>query len=190
MAKVTEKTTETKGAIVETTIVSDSKETSGLTKEGKVFLDLYLSRKDAGKTLSNVAAGLRALKSEETRVFWGKYAILTTGFGGTECYKAPAFDKKIFEERLKALGWKFSRFPTAQKVHAKKHGLPFGTIEKAFLDQEEASRAAAKKEKEIPKFPFADDTLKDILRHVSDEIPLGLVLESFSRAVKARFAEM
>lgn len=171
-------------------IVEESAQSFRLTKEGQKFLSLYSARKDAGKDLARVGQGLRALKSAETKAFWAEYAVLSTGFGGTEVFKAPAFDKAIFEERLKALGWPYKRFPTAQKIHAKKHGLVFGECEKAFLDQEEAARAAAKKEKPVPEFSFAEETIKDVLSFVSDDNPAGIVLESLAKQIRKKLADM
>lgn len=179
-----------KGIVEETGQAPQAPQAPRLTKAGQAFLSLYNARKDAGKDLARVGQGLRALKSAETRAFWGEYAVLSTGFGGVEVYKAPAFDKAIFEERLKVLGWPYKRFPTAQKLYAKKHGLPFGEAEKAFLDQEEAARAAAKKEKPVPDFQFSDDTLKDVLSFVSDDNPAGIVLESLAKQVRKKLADM
>lgn len=184
---VTANMEEAKAAVVET-----AQETGGLrlTEEGQKFLSLYSARKDAGKDLARVGQGLRALKSAETKTFWGDYAVLSTGFGGTEVYKAPSFDKGVFEERLKVLGWPYRRFPTAQKLYAKKHGLVFGECEKAFLDQEEAARAAAKKEKPVPDFEFLEETIKDVLSFVSDDFPAGIVLESLAKQVRQKLADM
>lgn len=184
MTKVAEKTM-AKGAVVESTVPTVISETKGLTKEGERFLELYFARLDAGKALANAGAGLRALKSEETRCFWGGYAVPKTGFGGQEVFTAPCYSESVLRERLKALGWSNKRLPSGQVTHCRKHKIALSAFEKAAYDQESAARKAAQDaEKKSVRLDFPADTIKNIASFVSDTVPLGDVVAALENALK------
>lgn len=162
----------------------------GQTREGRRFLALYEARILQGKAFSRAGASLRQAKSEETLAFWGKYAVLSSGFGGVESYKAPPYSEDILRERLKVLGWKQKRLPSAFAVQCRKHKITLSPFQAACVLQEDASRKAARREDDIC-IVFPDSILDYFVKILSgdDSIPLDKTLTALSKAVKERLIQ-
>ena len=186
MEKTTKKTTEKGKAIVAETAKTM---VQGITKKGQYFLECYEARQSGGKAFAAASQNLRELKSNETRAFFGKYAVPCTGFAGAELYKAPEFEEAMFRECLTEMGWTKKRLPTAQLAYCKKHGIEFSTFEKACLDMERASRKAGQRA-EVVYLDFPDEIVSGVLSFVSDELPLGKVMLGLERALKIKLADM
>lgn len=186
-----------KGQVV-SSIVEETQETQeapensgeGQTREGRRFLALYEARVLQGKAFSRAGASLRQAKSEETVAFWGKYAILSSGFGGVESYKAPPYEEAALRERLKILGWKQKRLPSAFAAYCRKHKLSLSPFQAACVLQEEASRKAARREDEL-EILFPDSLLDFFVSRLrgDDSLPLDKVLTALSKAVKERLIQ-
>lgn len=182
-----------KGAIVSSTIVAQEQNQGnleGMTKEGQYFLSLYEKRISAGKAFSRAGATLRELKSAETKAFWGTYAVLSTGFGGTESYKAPPYSEDILRERLKVLGWRQRRLPSAYAVFCRKHKISLTAFQAACVLQEDASRKAGRREDDLV-ISFPDSVLDFFVSRLrgDESLPLDKVLTALSKAVKQRLIQ-
>lgn len=181
MTKVEAKT-KAKEATVESTISVVNTENKGLTVEGQKFLAAYESRVLCGKAFAEKSRTLRQAKSEETSLFWKQYAIAKEGFAGEESFVAPQYSESALWERLKALGWKSKRLPTAQKAHCAKLRIPLSTFERACLCQEEAARAALRKAKEDSfSFVFPDGFVQVFAKCISDDAPVTQLLSALQR---------
>lgn len=182
-----------KGQVVSSTIeeIQENQENrEGMTPEGKRFLKLYEARLTAGKAFARAGSTLRELKSQETKAFWGKYAVLSEGFGGQENYKAPPYSEDILRERLKILGWQQKRLPSAFAVYCRKHKITLSPFQAACVLQEDASRKAARREDDF-QIPFPDSVLDyfvNILRS-DDAVPLDKTLIALSKAIKQRLIQ-
>lgn len=171
-------------------IVQETAQKGKLTEKGQAFLDAYLYRVSAGKAFARAGQGLRAAKSEETLLFWGEYADETEGFGGALYYKAPAYNETILRERLKILGWTSKKLPSAIAAFARKHKLSLTDFEKAALDQEEASRKAARREEEAT-IDFPESVLLPLVAELKKEdgIALDKLMIALSKAIRQKLTE-
>lgn len=175
---------------IEETLQAPENSGEGQTKEGKRFLELYEARILQGKAFSSAGASLRQAKSEETLAFWGGYAILSQGFGGTETYKAPPYSEDILRERLAILGWKQKRLPTAFAAYCRKHKITLSAFQAACVLQEEASRKAARRDDDLV-ISFPDSVLDYFVKILSgdDSFPLDKTLTALGKAVKERLVQ-
>ena len=181
-----------KGQIVSSVIeeISENQNGEGQTKEGKRFLALYEARVLQGKVFSRAGASLRQAKSEETLAFWGNYAILSSGFGGIESYKAPPYQESVLRERLTILGWKQKRLPSAYAVFCRKHKIALTAFQTACILQEDASRKALRREDDIT-ISFPDSVLDFFVSRLrgDDSIPLDKMVAALQKAIKQRLVQ-
>lgn len=178
------------GESQETQEIPENSTGEGQTREGRHFLSLYEARISAGKAFSRAGASLRQAKSEETLAFWGKYAVLSSGFGGVESYKAPPYSEDILRERLKILGWKQKRLPSAYAVFCRKHKITLSPFQAACVLQEDAARKALRREDDF-QISFPDSVLDFFVKLSSsdDSIPLDKTLIALSKAIKERLVQ-
>ena len=179
-----------KGNVVSSIVSSEQETQEGMTREGKYFLSLYEARMNAGKAFSQAGASLREVKSRETLAFWGKYAVLSSGFGGVESYKAPPYSEDSLRERLKVLGWRQKRLPSAFAAYCRKHKITMTGFQVACALQEEAARKALRREEDfVVSFPDSVlDYFVNLLRG-DDSLPLDKTLTALSKAVKQRLVQ-
>lgn len=179
-----------KGQVVSGIVSGETPAGEGQTREGQYFLSLYEARLNAGKEFARAGSTLRELKSKETKAFWGSHAVLSQGFGGVENYKAPPYEEAVLRERLKILGWKQKRLPSAYAVFCRKHKITLSPFQAACVLQEEASRKAARRDDDLV-ISFPDSVLDYFVKILSgdDSIPLDKTLTALSKAVKERLVQ-
>lgn len=179
-----------KGTVVSGIIVSETSKKEGDTPEGRRFLEIYQARVASGKAFAAAGATLREMKSQETLAFWGAYAILSVGFGGTESYKAPPYDEESLRERLKALGWKQKRLPSAFAAYCRKHKITMTAFQAACVLQEDASRKALRRDDDIV-LHFPDSVMDYFANLLSrdDAPPLDKTMIALSKTIRDRLVK-